>query len=399
MPKKPPKRTSPSSPVTPVRKIKESKRILLAVAAGGRCEFQGCNKFLFEHPLTLKAGNFSENAHIVAFSAEGPRGRSSGRPKNINDLSNLMLLCQPDHKHIDDNPTDFPVDALKAYKAAHEKRIRHITGLSPNMRTTIVQLKAKIGGDAIGIPIHHVTEAVAPRYPSDATGLVIDLTELEHDDDAFVTSAERTIATRVRRLYEKGGSDVEETRHISLFALAPIHLLIYLGTRLSNKTAVDFFQRHRDGEEPWAWKKEAGPPVTYTTRVLQAGTDQTKIALVLSLSGAIDRSQLPANVTDQHTVYEITLEGRTPSTDFMRRRDDLEAFRARYRATLATIRQQHPGLRNIELFPAVPAPAAVACGYDLLPKIDPLLRVYDNDRTRGGFTLRTIIDPNDKQYD
>lgn len=240
---------------------------------------------------------------------------------------------------------------------------------------------------------------VSPRYPSDRTGFVIDLTELEHDDDAFVASAEKTIATRVRRLYEKGGSDVEDTRHISLFALGPIHLLVYLGTRLSNKLTVDFFQRHRDGEEPWAWKREAGPPVSFTTRILQAGTDGAKVGLILSLSGAIERSRLPAIITSLHTVYEIRPEGRTPSTELLRRREDLEAFRAHYRATLATIRQEHPGLREIELFPAVPAPVAVVCGYDLLPKIDPLLRVYDNDRTRGGFTLRTIVDPNAKQYD
>ncbi|WP_242392119.1 SAVED domain-containing protein [Anaeromyxobacter oryzisoli] len=400
MAKAPPKHPgSPSSPVTPVgRKIKESTRIVLAVAAGGRCEFRGCNQFLFEHPLTLKAGNYSENAHIVAFSQEGPRGESSARPRDINALSNLMLLCKTDHTHIDKNPSDFPVDALKSYKAEHENRIRHVTGLAPNMRTTFVQLKAKIGGDAVGIPIHNVTEAVAPRYPSDTTGYVINLTDLEHDDDAFVASAEKTIATKVRRLYE-GGSDVQETRHISLFALAPIHLLVYLGTRLSNKMTVDFFQLHRDGENPWAWKKTAGPAVKYTSRVLQRGTNNLQAALVLSLSGAIDLSQLPAQVTRQHTVYEITLARRTPSTDFLRRRKDLQAFRRAYRDTLAKIRKNHPRVREIELFPAVPAPAAIVCGYDLLPKIDPLLRVYDNDRNRGGFTLRTTINPNDKQYD
>jgi hypothetical protein len=30
---------------------------------------------------------------------------------------------------------------------------------------------------------------------------------------------------------------------------------------------------------------------------------------------------------------------------------------------------------------------AVLCGRELLPKIDPVLLVYDNDRRKGGFNL------------
>jgi hypothetical protein len=42
----------------------------------------------------------------------------------------------------------------------------------------------------------------------------------------------------VSRLYDKG-MDVESTRHISLFAVAPIPLLVFLGGCLSNKIHVD----------------------------------------------------------------------------------------------------------------------------------------------------------------
>jgi hypothetical protein len=382
-------------PIKPTRKIKEASRIMLAVAAGGRCEFPGCNKFLFEHPLTLRSGNFSENAHIVAFSPDGPRGRARSRPNDVNDPSNLMLLCQTDHKHIDDHPEAYSKETLRAYKVEHERRIRLQTDAGPDLRTTVVQLKARIGTQQVDIPIHHVSEAVAPRYPSDTRGFVIDLTHLAVDDDAFVAAAEKTIASRVRHLYEDG-MDLAKTQHISLFALAPIYVLVYLGTRLSNKITVDFYQRHRDGP-PWIWKKEEGPPVAYASRKTQTGTDPGSVALVLSLSGTVHHSLLPPNVGPGHTIYEVTLEGRVPSTDFLRRREDLEAFRRCYRSTLETIRRDHPNARAIDLFPAVPAPVAVACGYDLLPKVDPLLRVFDNDRSRGGFTLRTTIKPNDEQ--
>lgn len=61
------------SPVHPVRKIPELQRLLLTVRAGGRCEFDGHNKYLFRHSLTLTEGNFSQTAHIVAFRMVGRR--------------------------------------------------------------------------------------------------------------------------------------------------------------------------------------------------------------------------------------------------------------------------------------------------------------------------------------
>src|SRR5437870_4738472 len=79
-----------SSPIAR-RNVKDLTRLLLFVRAGGRCEFAGCNRYLLEHHLTLREGNFAQVAHVVAFSVAGPRG-SGKRPANVDDLPNLMLL-------------------------------------------------------------------------------------------------------------------------------------------------------------------------------------------------------------------------------------------------------------------------------------------------------------------
>src|SRR4051812_41703976 len=136
-------RPAPSTPISPVvrvrkRDIPEKTRILLAVRSGGRCEFAGCNKYTFEHPLTLHDGNFSERAHIVAFSEEGPRGRGGKRPADIHSIENLMHLCFDCHELIDRNPTEYTRAILESYKTEHETRIRHVTGLGPDKRATIV---------------------------------------------------------------------------------------------------------------------------------------------------------------------------------------------------------------------------------------------------------------------
>ena len=120
--------------------------IALFAMAAGRCEFDGCNRLLIEHHVTKEAGNYGEKAHIVAYEAAGPRG-DGNRPADIHALENLMLLCPACHKHIDDNPENFSVETLRAYKEAHEARVCRLTELDKNHETKVVILKARIGGD------------------------------------------------------------------------------------------------------------------------------------------------------------------------------------------------------------------------------------------------------------
>jgi hypothetical protein len=37
------------------------------------------------------------------------------------------------------------------------------------------------------------------------------------------------------------------------------------------------------------------------------------------------------------------------------------------------------------VFPAVPAPLAIAAGFELFPKVSPVLRIWDHDRRQGGW--------------
>lgn len=373
------------------RNVSDAVRVLLAVAAGGRCEFPSCNDFLFHDPITFLEGNFSEMAHIVAFKPKGPRGNEGKRPKNIHAVANLMLLCKKCHSRIDKraNWKKYPRSVLEAWKEQHEERVRHLTSLGPEHSTTIVQLKTLVAGQAVDIPVEHVHEAIAPRYPSDRKGIVIDLSAIPGETDAFYEVASRKVEAEIRRLYEPG-MDVERTKHISLFALAPIPLLVHLGRTLSNTIPVDFFQRHRSGA-PWKWK-ETGTSTAFQSRLIRKGAkDRKRVALLLSLSGAIAPATLPREVTQAFWIYEITTMGRAPGVDCLEVKASLEAFRVRYREFLGLMKSEHPKADELLLFPAVPAPVAIACGYDVLPKVHPTLLVYDADRSRGGFTMRKKV--------
>jgi CBASS immunity sensor of nucleotide second messenger signals len=318
------------------------------------------------------------------------------RPDDINSSDNLVLLCATCHKLIDDRPDDYSRTLVEGFKRQHEERIGHVTGLGPDVQTSVVQVKARIAGSAVDIPAPHIYEAVSPRYPVDKRGYVIDLTAYgEENRGEYYKLASQEIQRQIARVYDPG-MDVKRTRHISLFALAPIPLLTFLGSCLSNKIAVEFYQRHRTGDQPWKWKAD-GEPARYEIRKLRDGTGQAQVALIISLSGAVNEKSLPAEIDKRFSIYEIALANQTPNVDFLRQRRDLEEFRIVYRNFLSALMKDHPDAKELHLFPAVPAPVAIACGHDLLAKVHPVLLVYDYDRKTGGFILGLQINVRSQQ--
>src|SRR5687767_3628102 len=107
-------------------------QVALWANAGGRCEYRGCNQELIGDLLAGREdGKFGFIAHIVADSADGPRGDSVRSPQLAKDLSNLMLLCGKHHKAIDvDFVADHPEPFLVDMKAEHEDRISIVTGIA-----------------------------------------------------------------------------------------------------------------------------------------------------------------------------------------------------------------------------------------------------------------------------
>jgi hypothetical protein len=118
---------------------------------------------------------------------------------------------------------------------------------------------------------------------------------------------------------------------------------------------------------------------------------------VLSLSGSLDARTLPSHIDDQYSLYELLPVDAVPNTGVIRQRQDLEAFRDAYRVFLAGLQRDHAGLRGLHVFPALPAPAAVACGFDLLPKVHPALVIYDNVAKEGGFIERLRVNDHGRQ--
>ncbi|RZU73489.1 HNH endonuclease [Micromonospora kangleipakensis] len=99
-------------------------RKIIWVESGGRCAI--CHRqVLTPATETDDPSIFGEEAHIVPASPGGPRaaGRLGMTQAQIDHHSNLILLCSPCHKRVDDQPNHFTIEELHRIKRAHREWI------------------------------------------------------------------------------------------------------------------------------------------------------------------------------------------------------------------------------------------------------------------------------------
>lgn len=88
--------------------------------SGNQCAFPRCRAQLIGKRDLLIA----QVCHIEAASPDGPRFNTRMSDDERRSINNLMVLCYPHHREIDDDPKTFTIRALKGMKLAHEKRVK-----------------------------------------------------------------------------------------------------------------------------------------------------------------------------------------------------------------------------------------------------------------------------------
>jgi hypothetical protein len=98
---------------------------VLANRAGNRCSNPGCRQPT-SGPRTDpdKAVNIGVAAHITAASEGGPRYDPTLTPEARRHPDNGLWLCQNCAKLVDNDPTGYPVDLLRAWKRVAEDAAR-----------------------------------------------------------------------------------------------------------------------------------------------------------------------------------------------------------------------------------------------------------------------------------
>jgi len=377
-----------------LRGIKRDVERILWAKAAGRCQFDGHNRLLYKSAVTNESLNLAEMAHIYAFSEAGPRGHGKlkAKPKKLNGINNLLLVCDSCHKKIDRNPGKYTAKLLKSWKEKHESRVRNVTGISPEKKRHVILYGANIGSENSPVNYDEAVSAMFPEaYPADDKPILLSTNSYNRDDGrSFWLAEAESLRNGFQTLLFPLTKDAENAR-FSIFALAPQPLLILLGSLLTDKISVETYQLQR---EPKTWKWQDSPKNFHFTVNRPDKTNGPPV-LILSLSDNISKRRIHAPLGRKVTIWEVTIE--KPQNDFLKSKVQLSEFRRCLRSLMVEIKKMHGQNALLSIFPAIPVSCAVELGRIRMPKADMPWMVYDHNNKLGGFQPALSIPEDDNE--
>lgn len=372
-------------------RISPKTQIALWARAAGRCEYRGCNSELVGDLIAgNEDGTYGFVAHIVADAPNGPRGDPIRSPRLAKDPNNLMLLCAIHHKLIDIEEVDqHPEDVLCEMKLEHEDRISIVAGIDRDRASHVIRFGADIGSIESLVSTRAIFQAMPPdHHPATRQTIDLSLTGSTFRDDE--ESYWNFQAENLRRQFDakvRGRVESEEIRNLNVFALAPQPLLIELGRLLCDIVPATVHQRHRE-PTTWRWQPDQ-PAIRFVEVEPSLDAIGRPLALKLALSATVTDDRIRAVLGDDVVIWSLIAE--EPHNDIMRRPQDLAEFRQRLRRILDRMKAIHGEHALINVFPALPNSAAVEVGRVRMPKADLPMRIWDQNRTVGGFVPTITI--------
>lgn len=367
--------------------------------AAGRCVI--CNKDLLEGGITGREISLGELAHIVGQkdTEKSPRGKAASLTQSERDSAdNVMLLCADDHDEIDDPAViDIAtIEWLHEKRRAHHARVKLATSFGPDQRSVVLRMIGNVRGKVVEIYQDTASTTVLhsgqrlPDFPLafDRHSIEIDLRDIPGEAagggdyyQAAIAAIDDVIDGRLRE-----GVLRDAVPNLSVFAFARVPLLVYLGSRLDDTIPTAIYQRHRSTED-WQWHQAPGSETTFTVSTANNYPSDEAVLLV-SVSGTTHRHELPEHVTSL-PIYEITVDGDTPSPDIIASPEVLKRFENAVRAVLANLEATNKSVRRLHVFGAIPLAGAVALGRTADPNVHPSLVLYDRVGHTYEFALET----------
>jgi hypothetical protein len=369
-----------------VSSIPEPIRYILWGRAGGICQFPGCNQVLYRDQTTKSVFNQAYIAHIVADKPGGKRGDKVLSPLLAKEISNLMLLCDTHHRLIDGpDHLNYPVAVLNGIKERHEKRMEMLHSLLDDKQSHVLLYTARVGEHDPHIDMQVASLAMLPHnYPADHHPIILGTrSAIQTDKDAnFWKQEVEGIRSQFQIRLQPRLSN-KEISHLSIFAFAPMPLLMELGRLLSDIPAAQVYECHRN-PPGWQWN-EVAPRIRFS--IIEPPSSELKrkkVALVLSLSANITKDRIHAVLGNDVAIWEIT--HKKPIPGFLKTRQHLADFSTSIRTAFNQIKLHHSREAELHVFPAVPLSAAIEVGRSWMPKADLPFKVYDQNHANGGFT-------------
>lgn len=361
---------------------REVTKLLVWGRAAGRCQFKNCRKSLDHDLLAGKADvNASYLAHIVASAPKGKRGHPERSHKLADDPANIMLMCDVHHRIIDGEKTwqDYPETLLLQWKKEHEEWVDLVLSSGPDSRSHVLQFSAPIGPNETAVPFDDCLDAILPvKTPAERRPIEVKVKGMHFQDkdqtywDVQPEILRVGIAQNIRGRFENG-----DIRHLSVFGLAPIPLLMELGRLISDISDVDVYERHREPAQ-WKWPED-GAEVNFSR--MQGRPGPKHVALKLSVTSQITDDRITEVIGEDVSIWEISSDQQTHGV--IRHKSDLSRYRSIVRSTLDAIKNVHGTDVRLSVFPAIPVSCAIEFGRVWQPKAHPIPEIFDQVQSQG----------------
>lgn len=355
----------------------------VAYLAAHRCQFSGCGKDLGMHAATGARGVFSYFAHIVAASADGPRGDPVESERLVNDPTNFLLLCDECHRLVDKvAPNDYPVSRLRQMRSQSIHEVRRALDTLQYPEADAISILGNVTGQMPHISERDVDEALWKsrlRRSSKSIESYFSFGGVHHapHEASYWSAAFTTLKYNLPMLQARlagistGGMP---RQRLAVFPLHGTSVLILVGRILGDMSGTHVFQPHRNivgqhEQTRWAWPDDGIAPDAdkFEVKTVRghafAGNEAN---LVVSLTAPIADSRLAVDSAtgagSKLPTIEISVEQFGHSA--IRHPTDLALFGQAVDEALRTL-QDHWRIKKLHLYICAPASAALLVGQKL----------------------------------
>lgn len=375
----------------------------VAYLAAHHCQFPGCGKDLGRNAVTGEKGVFSYFAHIVAASADGPRGDVVESPLLVDEPTNFLLLCDECHRLIDKaEPEKYTKEILREMRTQSIREVKRLLGALKYPEADVIYFLGNVTGQVPHISDRDMDEALwagelrrsnknpesffafggQHHAPHEASYWSAAFAALKFDLPA--------LQARLNGVRTGGGP----RPRLAVFPFHGTSILLLAGRILGDMAGTHVFQPHRNkiGETwgtRWAWPDDAVVPTQekYQVKKLKDHTGTEEEAnLIVSVTFPLSSSRLaPVSANNGNLTLptlEISVENFGHST--IRHPSDLTLFGAAVDEALKCL-QNVWNVKKVHLYVGAPASAALLVGQKMQARHHATFVCYESMPGNGPF--------------
>lgn len=388
---------SPSAAAVPARKrtstgtkksgrtghISERTRLIIWARSGGICSAPGCGKVLHRDSNYLSPGTFGELAHNVAASEKGPRGDAVRSKILVDDPENLIMMCPGCHTQIDKGGAkQYPEELLRSWKLDHEAAVEMLGKIQGNRKARLLICTGNIRGRVCNIEqAAAVRAAVQAGYQPLSAPFKIALPDNHAQDGSQFWWEGQANALR-QEVHSAMRMDKHEERTLAVFAVAEMPSLILLGYLLGDEQKLELFQYDRTSGS-CNFSDVDGPAAAFEIRCPSV-VSMDGVALIISATATVTEDRITSSVPDKNLAI-AEIRAVNPGRTVVQSPATVRAFQKAVIECIDRIEAAAGSKVPIHVFPAMPAPLAVALGAGIMPKAPVQLVIYDSSGVDGIF--------------